>query len=154
MRSPNAVVPVDIEKPSSEFFRESEEMFKKVERTSSKYRRLIDQNRRDTRDFGFPYLNSDRCAQAWVTIYDEVRETIEWIGDAKLRHIYALWTEIHAHRETGMLENINGYCMRYPFSHGVFLLGVRHRKAIVEKIQKQPGIAAPGVSWNLESFSD
>lgn len=151
---PVDVIPVDLNKPSDEFFRKSEEMFKKVERTSYEYRRLMDQNSLDTRNHGFPYLNSDRCAQAWVAIYDEVRATVEWIGDAGLRLIYAQWSEIHDRREAGMLENINGYCSRSALSHGVFLLGVAHRKAMLEKVQEQPGIGAPGVSWNLESSLD
>ncbi|OWT65550.1 hypothetical protein [Candidimonas nitroreducens] len=153
-RCPVDVVPVDLEKPSDEFFRKSEEMFKKVERTSSVYRRLVDQNSLDTRDHGFPYLNSDRCAQAWAAIYDEVRATVEWIGDAGLRQIYALWCETNDHRETGILENINGYCIRCALSRGVLLVGAGHRKAIVKKRQEQRGVGAPGVSWNLESSLD
>jgi hypothetical protein len=52
-RRPVNVVPVDLKRPSDEFFRDSEEMFKKVERTSHDYRRLMDQNSLDTRDHGF-----------------------------------------------------------------------------------------------------
>lgn len=109
-RRPVDVVPVDLNKPSDEFFRKSEEMFNKVERTSYEYRSLMDQNSLDTRDCGFPYLNSDRCTQAWAAIYDEVCATVEWIGDDRLRQIYALWSEINDRRETRMLENINRYC--------------------------------------------
>ncbi|CAM5206852.1 hypothetical protein CDEF62S_05008 [Castellaniella defragrans] len=151
---PVDVVPVDLNKPSNEFFRKSKEMFTKVERTSSDYRRLMDQNSLDTRDHGFPYLNSDHCARAWVTIYDEVRATVEWIGDDRLRQTYSLWSKINDCRETGMLENINGYCIRYTFSHGVFLIGAGHRKAMVEKVQEQRGAGVPGVSWNLECSLD
>ncbi|WP_368642386.1 hypothetical protein ABRZ03_11525 [Castellaniella ginsengisoli] len=153
-RRPVDVVPVDLNKPSDEFFRKSEEMFKKVERTSSEYRRLMDQNNLDTRDHGFPYLNSDRCAQTWEAIYDEVCATVEWIGDARLRQTYALWNETNDRREMGMLKNINGYCTRSALSHGVLLLGAGHRKAMVEKVQKQRGVGAPGASWNLESSLD
>lgn len=148
------VVSVDLNKPSGEFFKKSEEMFKKVEWTSYEYRRLMDQNNLNMHDYGFPYLNSDRCAQAWVAIYDEVRATVEWIGDDRLRQIYALWSEIHDRRETKMLENINGYCTRCALSHGVFLIGAGHRKAMVEKVQEQRGAGAPGVSWNLERSLD
>jgi hypothetical protein len=153
-RYPVEVVPVDLNKPNDGFFRESEEMFKKVERTSSKYRLLVDQNRRDMRDHGFPYLNGDRCARAWEAIYDEVRATVEWIGDDRLRQIYALWREINDRRETRMLENINRYCTRRALSYGVFLIGAAHRRAIVEKLQEQLGVDAPGVSWHLESSLD
>lgn len=72
-----------------------------------------------------------------MAIYDEVRATVEWIGDAGLRQFYAQWSEVQDRREAGMLENINGY-----------------RKAMVEKVQEQPGIGASGVSWNLESSLD
>ena len=126
-------------------------MFKKVERTSADYRRLVDQNNLDTQDHGFPYLNSDRCAQAWADIYDEVRATVKWIGDTRLRQIYALWSETNDRRETGMLENINGYCVRRALSHGVLLVGAAHRKAMLEKVREQGGAGAPEVSWDLES---
>jgi len=119
-RCPIEVVPVDLNKPNEGFFSESEEMFRKVERTSSEYRLLIDQNKRDTRDYGFPYLNSDRCVQAWMDIYDEMRATVEWIGDERLQRIYVLWNEVNDRRETRMLENINRYCSYCALSHGVF----------------------------------
>lgn len=153
-RRPVNVVPVDLNKPSDEFFRNSEEMFKKVGRTSPDYRRLMDQNSLDTRDHGFPYLNSDRCAQAWAGIYHEVLETVEWIGDTSLRQIYDLWSETNDRRETGMLESINGYCVRRALSDGVLLVGAAHRKAMVEKVREQRGAGAPGVSWDLESSLD
>lgn len=149
---PVDVVPVDLSKPSDEFFRNSSEMFKKVERTSAEYRRLMDQNSLDTRDRGFPYLNSDLCAQAWAGIYDEVQATVEWIGDATLRQTYALWSEIHDRRETGMLANINDYCIRGALSHGALLVGAAHRKAIIQKVHEQRGAGASRVSWNLEIF--
>lgn len=153
-RRPVNVVPVDLNKPSDEFFRNSEEMFKKVGGTSPNYRRLMDQNSLDTRDHGFPYLNSDRCAQAWADIYDEVLATVEWIGDTRLRQIYDLWSETNDRRETGMLENINGYCVRHALSHGVLLVGAAHRKAIVEKVREQRGTSAARVSWDLDSSLD
>jgi transcriptional regulator of aromatic amino acid metabolism len=62
------VEPVDSKKPRDEFFRESQEMFEKVERTSLVYRRLLDQHSLYTRNHGFTYLNSDRCAQLWTDI--------------------------------------------------------------------------------------
>ncbi|WP_286890134.1 hypothetical protein [Achromobacter sp. UBA2119] len=151
---PVDVVPVDLDKPSDEFFQKSKELFDKVEQTSVAYRRLVDQHSQATRDLGFPYLNSDRCAQAWAAIYDEMRATVEWIGDAKLQRCYALWSETHDRRETGILEKINGYCSRTALTQLVFLVGAAHRKAIVEKVQAQRVVGAPVVSWNLENFVD
>ena len=153
-RRPITVVPVDLNRPSDEFFRNSEEMFKKVERTSPDNRRRMDQNSSDTRDNGFLYLNSDRCARAWADIYDEVLATVEWIGDTRLRQIYDLWSETKSRRETGMLENINGYCVRRAPSHGVLLIGAAHRNAVVEKLREQREAGAAAVSWDLVSSLD
>ncbi|MBX9965837.1 MAG: hypothetical protein K2Y35_22450 [Burkholderiales bacterium] len=153
-RRPVSVFPVDSDKPSDEFFREAEEMFKKIERTSPGYCRLMDQNRLDVRDHGFPYLNSDRCVQAWAGIYEEVLATIEWIGDARLREIHDRWSETNDRRERGMLENINGYCVRRALSHGVLLVGAAHRRAMMEKVREQRGAGAPAVSWDLENPLD
>ena len=153
-RCPVNVVPVDLNKPSEEFFRNSEEMFKKVDRTSADYRRLMDQNSLDTRHHGFPYLNSDRCARAWADIYKEVLATVEWIGDIRLRQFYDLWSETNDRRESGMLESINSYCVRRELSHGVLLIGAAHRKAMVERAWQQRGAGPPEVSWDLESFGE
>lgn len=153
-RCPVNVVPVDLNKPTGEFFRNSEEMFKKVEKTSLDYRRLVDQNTLDAHHLGFPYLNSARCAQAWADIYNEVLATVEWIGDKRLRQFYDLWTETNDRRERGMLESIHGYCVHRGLSHGVLLIGAAHRKAMAEKARGQGCSGPPGVSWDLESSRD
>jgi hypothetical protein len=148
-RHPVNVVPVDLDKPRQEFFSNSEDMFKKVGRTSPEYRRLVDQNRLDTLELGFPYLNSDRCAQAWEDIYNEALATVEWIGDPKLRQTYDLWNQTNGDRETGMIENIESYCIRHVPAHSVFLVGAAHRKPIMEKVRKRQVAGGPGVFWDL-----
>src|SRR3546814_16749630 len=97
----------------------------------------MDQNNLDTRDHGFPYLNSDRCPQAWAAIYDEVCATVEWIGDDRLRQTHALWSEINARPETGMLENIHGYCIRCTPTQEVFLIWVGPRKSREAEVRGQ-----------------
>jgi hypothetical protein len=144
------VVPVDLHRPSDEFFRNSREMFNKVERTSPDYRLLMDRHSLDTRVHGFPYLNSDRCAQAWADIYGEMLTTIKWIGDVQLRQFYDLWSETNDRRDTGMLENIDDYCVRHTLPHAVFLVGAAHRRSIIDKVRTQRGAGAPGVAWDLE----
>lgn len=146
---PVNVAPVDLDKPGEQFFSNSEDMFKKVARTSPDYRRLVDQNSLDMLELGFPYLNSDRCAQAWEGIYNEALATVEWIGDAKLRQTYDLWNQTNADRETGMIENIESYCIRHVSAHGVFLVGAAHRKPIMEKVRKRQVAGGPGVLWDF-----
>ncbi|MDI1239731.1 MAG: hypothetical protein PSV26_19795 [Polaromonas sp.] len=148
-RRPVNVVPVDLDKPGEEFFSNSEDMFKKVARTSTDYRRLVDQNSLDMLELGFPYLNSDRCAQAWEGICNEALATVEWIDDTKLRQTYDLWNQTNADRETGMIENIESYCIRHVPAHGVFLVGAAHRKPIMEKVRKRQVAGGPGVFWDF-----
>ena len=148
-RRPVNVVPVDLDKLGEEFFSNSEDMFKKVARTSSDYRRLVDQNSLDTLELGFPYLISDRCAQAWEGIYNEALATVEWIRDTKLRQTYDLWNQTNDDRETGMIENIESYCIRHVPAHGVFLVGAAHRKPIMEKVRKRQVAGGPGVFWDF-----
>lgn len=150
---PVNVVPVDLDKPNDAFFSNSQEMFKKVERTSADYRRLMDQHSLDTRVHGFPYLNSDRCAQAWANIYAEVAATIKWIGDFELQRIYDIWNSTNDRRGTGMLENIDAYCARHAPSHGVLLVGAAHRRSIADKVRARRGTKA-GVAWDLECSCD
>lgn len=145
------VVPVDLDKPNDDFFRKSEEMFNKVEKTSSVYRRMLDQHSDDTRNYGFPYLNSDRCGHAWSDIYKEAIETVEWIGDLRLRQVYMQWKETIDLRETAMLENINKYSNGSALSHGVLLVGAAHRKALVDKAQQFPSPKATEILWNFET---
>lgn len=153
-RSPVKIVPVDLDKPSNEFFSLCEDMFKKVARTSPDYRRLVDQNRLDTLELGFPYLNSDRCAEAWECIYKEALEALEWIGDSKLRQTYDLWNKTNEERETGMIANIESYCVRHVLARGVFLVGAAHRKPIMEKVRKRQVTSGPGVSWDLSGAQE
>jgi len=144
------VVPVDLNRPNDQFFSNSREMFGKVERTSPNYRLLMDRHSLDTRVRGFPYLNSDRCDQAWADIYGEVLATIKWTGDVQLRQFYDVWSETNDRRDTGMLENIDDYCVRHALSKGVLLVGAAHRRSIVDKVRGQRGAWPPGVAWDLE----
>lgn len=147
---PVNVVPVDLDKPGEEFFSNSKDMFKKVDRTSPDYRRLVDQNSQGTQELGFPYLNSDRCAQAWEDIYNETLATVEWIGDTKLRQTYDMWSQKNGDRETAMIEKIESYCIRHIPAHGVFLVGAAHRKPIMENVRKRQVASGPRVFWDFQ----
>ncbi|MEY4316679.1 MAG: hypothetical protein RI902_487 [Pseudomonadota bacterium] len=144
------VVPVDLDKPGKDFFQESMEMFNKVERTSSIYRRLLDQHHLDTKNHGFTYLNSERCGQVWAKIYKETFETLEWIGDARLREIYAQWEKVNDHRETAMIEKIIRNSIENTPNRGVLLVGTAHKKKLADKIKKFQESEAPAIYWNFQ----
>lgn len=145
------VIPVDLPKPEDAFFRDAQEMFDKVERTSAAYRRMVDSNSFNTRTEGFPYLNSDRCIRAWTDIYGEVLDTIDWIGDPRLREIYNVWDRQNELRETEMVKNIADYAGRSGLVHGAFLVGVAHRKSIMDKARVSIGTGILRVEWELDA---
>jgi hypothetical protein len=81
-----------------------------------------------------------------------VLATLEWTRDPRLRQIYDSWSETHDRRERAMLENINRYCGSRALSHGVFLVGAAHTRAVLQKVREQRGVGAPGVLWELVSL--
>lgn len=148
-----AVIPVDLSKPDDSFFRNAQEMFDKVERTSSDYRRMMDIHSLNTRLDGFPYLNSDRCIQAWIDIRSEILATLNWVRDPRLHQIFNQWNIQNELRESEMVKNIADVAVYNDFVHGVFLVGAAHRKSIIDKAREGVGIDIPSVKWKLDALS-
>ena len=143
------VVPVDLDKPSEDFFQESMEMFNKVERTSSIYRSLLDRHHLDTRNHGFAYLNSERCEQLWTEIYKETFETLEWISEARLLESYAQWKKVNDDRETAMLEKIISHNIENTPNRSVLLVGAAHKKELADKIKRCQESEASAIHWDF-----
>jgi hypothetical protein len=145
-----AVVPVDLDNPTEDFFKESMEMFNKVERTSSTYRRLLDQHHLDTKNYGFTYLNSERCGQVWAEIYKETFETLKWIGDARLQKVYAKWEKVNDHRETVMIEKIIRHSIENAPNRSVLLVGGAHKKKLIDKIKRNQVSEVSAIYWDFQ----
>jgi hypothetical protein len=145
-----AVVPVDLAKPDEEFFRNAEDMFRKVERTSPDYRRMFDRHSLDIRKEGFSYLNSDRCVRALTDIHIEVLATLDWIRVPQLHEVYAAWNRQNELRDTGMMRNIQNYAASNRFVHGLFLVGAAHRKSIADKARTMSRAHSPWIDWELD----
>lgn len=143
------VVSVDSPKPEDSFFQGWEEESRAIERTSPKYRRLVDLNTDRMCTEGFAYLNSDACIQAWADIYREELETIEYIGSSRLRDIYAQVRDLNERRELEMLEHIRAYCTSTKQTCGAFLVGAAHRKSLMEKLRAADETAIPHIEWDV-----
>ena len=146
------LVPVDLAEPEQRFFDNAKDMFAAVERTSSDYRRMMDNLSVDILAGGFPYLNSDRCSQSWADIYREVQATIEWTGERRLRETYDLWNHTNELREREMMKNIAIFCARNSIACGVFLVGAAHRQSIIDRGFAGDGTGLPGIEWDLSGF--
>ena len=148
------VTPVDLAKPQQKFFDDAKDMFGIVERTSPDYCRLVDRHSVETREGGFPYLNSDRCIQTWEDINRELLATIEWTGDRRLRELYDLWSHTNERRDREMMRNIALYSARTAVARGVFLVGAAHRKSIIDKASAVSGTGLPPIEWDLGGLGD
>ncbi len=144
------VVPVDLDEPSEDFFRQAGEMFVKVEHTSAPYRQLIDQQSSAVRDGGFAYLNSERCQQVLADIHKETLDTLAWTRNEGLKEIYEHWIQVNDLREKTMLANIYRYCEGCPLTSGALLVGTAHRKALMGKIQQLQCKDSSQVTWDFE----
>lgn len=109
----------------------------------------MDLNTDRTRREGFTYLNSDECIQAWGAIYREELETIEYIGNSRLRDVYEQARDLMERRDREMLWNIRAYCASTTRTCGVFLVGAAHRKSLIEKIHAAGEIDGPRIVWDL-----
>jgi hypothetical protein len=143
------VVPVDLPKPEDSFFRDYEEVSCAIERTSPEFRRLMDLNTDRTRREGFIYLNSKECIDAWADIYREELETIEYIHNSRLCHIYAQVRDLLDRRDLEMLRNIHAYCASTARNCGAFLVGAAHRKSLIEKLRAAGETANSSIEWDL-----
>lgn len=143
------VVPVDSPKPEGSFFQDWMEVSRAIERTSPDYRRLVDLNTDRMCRGGFAYLNSDECIQAWADIYREELETIKYIGNSRLRDIYAQVRELNERRDVEMLGNIRAYCASAAQTCGAFLVGAAHRKSLIEKLRAAGETAIPHMEWDV-----
>jgi hypothetical protein len=143
------VVSVDSPRPEDSFFQSWKEVTRAIERTSPKFRRLMDLNTDRMCRGGFAYLNSDECIQAWADIYGEERETIEHIGSSRLRAIYAQVRDVNERRDLEMLENIRAHCASTAHTSGAFLVGAAHRKSLIEKLRAPGETSIPHIVWDV-----
>lgn len=144
------VLPVDLEKPPDMFFQDAKDMFRTVERTSRDYQRMIDYHSQLTSSEGFPYLNSDRCAQLWTDIHGEILDTLAWIKQPPLRKIYDRWRDQNGSRERAMVQAIEDFSMHAKQAHGVLLVGAAHRQPIIDIVRASIASGALSLRGNEE----
>jgi hypothetical protein len=134
------LVPVDLSTPTGDFFSNFEELRRRIRLVSPEYRRLMQRDEDCIREHGFDYLNSERCSELWVRVYEDIVSTIKWLNDSKLLALYESWTEANDLREKEMMENIQKYCGENMFDTSVFLVGAAHRQAVIDISREQSAI--------------
>jgi hypothetical protein len=141
------LVPVDLPTPDASFFRYDEYLHRRVEQTSPEYCHLVDLNSLAISRYGFSYLNSDDCSEAWSAINRTIQVAIDRLPDrtSLLEHL-RLSTDICESRDRGMLRNIEEYHRLRPFSTGALLVGAAHRRSLITKSRGRPADAPP-IEW-------
>jgi hypothetical protein len=151
-RNDVSLVPVDLPTPPESFFRDTADLFERIESVSSDYRQLIDRNGLELAAHGFAYLNSERCDTLWAAVYEAIRVTVAHLADRRLTELHNSWTTTHHLRDEAMLQGIADYAMSSPSETGVLLVGAAHRRTILDKSRKSQTGAAPRIEWDLSDF--
>lgn len=149
-RRPVAVIAVDRDEPSEEFFRTTRELFDLLERRSRDYCNLVDHHSAQGARGGFGYLNSTDSVRASAAIRREVRDTIDWIHAPELHAVYDMWLNEIELRDREMVANIVRYAAESDLASGVFLVGAAHRESIIEKVDAERAIGHSVLDWRVE----
>lgn len=146
-------VAVDLPTPEARFFEDYKYLQEQVRGRSPDFRRLTMWDKNYVLDYGFPYLNSERCGEIWSEIYAEMRAALEAIKDRRLVEIFEAWNKTNELRENEMLNNIMKYCGEESFEKGVFLIGAAHRQPIINKSKELFGKHSNHVQWDFSSVA-
>jgi hypothetical protein len=121
-------------------------------RHSPEYRNLYNQRQLIADERGFPYLNSED----WTLLSERLdlleELIIKNIDDGKLNQRYKEWLNVLDFRDNEMISNIYKYVEGNNCEKGLFLVGVEHRRQIIEKIPKFENNHHLKIDWNLNYF--
>lgn len=119
---------------------------------NQEYRYLSSQHEKWSKRFGFPYLNSIQCIELLERRHSLEADILRMVNHRKLSHTYKDWLYIHDKREKEMINNIYSYSNQKNYNKALFLIGVEHRKSIIEKLpifEKNNELA---LNWNFNHF--
>lgn len=142
------LVSVDLSTPDRFFFRNAEEFFNEIEKSSYEYRRLIDENKKIIMSEGFAYLNGELHCKLQAELDKAILETIEKKSSKWMAEMYAAWRHTMEVRDVEMLANIENYCRNNEFTRAAFLVGAAHRASIIAKSSKQHLSQSTEIKWD------
>ena len=121
-------------------------------RDSSEYRNLYNQRQLIADEKGFPYLNSND----WTLLskhLDMIEEqVIKRCHNEELTRRYNDWLNILDFRDNEMISNIYKYVNANKCEKGLFIVGVEHRRKIIDKIQDLEIKQYSKLDWNFDYF--
>lgn len=134
-----------------EFKREIYELFGVFSNVEN-YNKFLYQHEVFSYNYGFPYLNSNKCDELLEHLGFMKKDILRFINNERFSHLYQDWLGIHDKRENTMINNIYEYSIHNQFNRALFLIGAEHRKAILEKIPEFEKNNQQKLNWNSSYF--
>lgn len=146
---PVELVPVDSASLGVEFAEAADYLFDRIEDANPNHGRLRYLHQQLVFTGGFTYLASADSKTRWMAIEQEIRGTVEALGDPRLNDAYTSWTRAHELREAAMIRGVGGYSRERPFGRGVFLVGLAHAHSILDRSRTGGRADLPAVQWDI-----
>lgn len=121
-------------------------------RHSSEYRNLSNQRQLIADEKGFPYLNSNDWTLLSKRLDMLEEQVIKRFDNDKLTQRYKDWLNILDIRDNEMISNIYKYVNANKCENGLFLVGVEHRRQIIDKILEFEKKHHSKLDWNFDYF--
>lgn len=104
------------------------------------------------KQFGFPYLNSEKCQVLFERMHFLEDEIVQDLNLKKLTQTYNGWLNFMEERDNEMIRNIYNYSNLNKYKRALFLVGVEHRKSIMDKIHEFEKNNKIHLAWNFNYF--
>lgn len=143
-------LPVDLNKQLDR--KEIARMYEVFSMHSLEYDYLATQLGLLRKQIGFPYLNSDKCQVLFDRMLFLEQQIVQDLNLVRLTQGYKSWLKFINERENEMIENIYKYSSLNKFQRAIFLVGVEHRKAIMDKIPEFEKTNRIQLNWNFNFF--
>lgn len=122
-------------------------------RHSSEYRNLYNQRQLFADEKGFPYLNSNDWTLLSKSLDILEEQVIKTFDNDKLTQRYKEWLNLIDIRDNEMISNIYKYVNANKCENGLFLVGVEHRRQIIDKILEFEKKHHFKLDWNFDYFN-
>ncbi len=121
-------------------------------RHSSEYRNLYHQRQLIADEKGFPYLNSNDWTLLSKRLDMLAEQVIKRFDNEELTQRYNYLLNILDIRNNEMISNIYKYVNANKCENGLFLVGVEHRRQIIDKIPEFEIKHHSKLDWNFDYF--
>jgi hypothetical protein len=140
------LIPVDLLTPEQDYLANVKHLCERLDNPGD-CRRLLNWDSNYVSDYGFAYLNNERCSEISSQLHDATLATLARLADHSLSERYDWWIRTDERRDRAMMKNIVSYSRQASFSSAAFLVGAGHRSSIINLSRAEPGDASSPIQW-------